>query len=101
VEATDERHWEAERYRVRVELLLMQGNEAGAGASFRQAIEVARHQQARSWELRAATGLAHLWQTQGRVDEARQMLAPVYGWFTEVFATRDLQEAKALLDALA
>jgi adenylate cyclase len=101
VEATDERHWEAELYRVRAELLLVQGDEARAGASFQQAIEVARRQQARSWELRAATGLARLWQKQGRPDEARQMLAPVYGWFTEGFATRDLQGAKALLDALA
>ena len=101
VEATDERHWEAELHRVQAELLLMQGDEAGAGASFQQAIEVARRQQARSWELRAATGLARLWQNQGRPDEARQMLAPIYGWFTEGFDTRDLREAKALLDDLA
>jgi predicted ATPase len=61
---------------------------------------VARRQQAKSWELRAATSLARLWQQQGKRAEARELLAPVYGWFTEGFETADLQEAKALLDAL-
>jgi predicted ATPase len=100
VEETDERHQEAELYRLRAELLLMQGDEAEAEASLHKAVEVARRQQAKSWELRAAIGLARLWQQQGRMDEARQMLAEVYGWFTEGFDTPDLQEAKALLNEL-
>jgi predicted ATPase len=62
---------------------------------------VARRQQAKSWELRAAMSLARLWQRQGKRAEARELLVPVYGWFTEGFDTADLQEAKALLDALA
>ena len=68
---------------------------------FDQALAVARAQQARSWELRAATSLARLWHDQGKHDEARDLLAPVYGWFTEGFDTRDLTEARALLKALA
>ncbi|MDH4135985.1 MAG: AAA family ATPase, partial [Anaerolineae bacterium] len=101
VEETDERYWEAELYRLRAELLLMQGDDAEAEASFHKAVEVARRQNAKSWELRAAIGLARLWQKQGRVDEARQMLAEIYGWFTEGFDTPDLQEAKALLEELS
>ena len=62
---------------------------------------VARAQQAKSWELRAAMSMARLWRDQGKRDEARELLAPVYGWFTEGFDTLDLKEAKALLDALA
>ena len=72
-----------------------------AEACFRRAIEIARAQQAKSWELRAATSLARLWRDQGRRTQARDLLAPVYGWFTEGFDTLDLKEAKALLDALA
>ena len=68
---------------------------------FHQALTIARRQQAKSWELRAATSLSRMWQQQGKRDEARQLLAPVYGWFTEGFDTADLQEAKALLDELA
>ena len=101
VEQTDERHWEAELHRVQGELLLMQGDDAEAEASLHKAIEVARGQSAKSWELRATTSLARLWQEQGRIDEARQMLAEIYGWFTEGFDTPDLQEAKALLDELS
>lgn len=101
VEQTDERHWEAELYRLGAELLLMQGAEAEAEASFQKAVEVARRQQARSWELRAVIGLARLWQKQGRMGEARQMLAEIYGWFTEGFDTPDLREAKALLEGLS
>jgi predicted ATPase len=101
VEETDERHWEAELYRLKGELLLMQGDEAEAEASFQKAIEVARRQQAKSWELRGTVSLCRLWQEQGRVDEARQMLAEIYGWFTEGFDTPDLQEAKALLEELS
>jgi predicted ATPase len=62
---------------------------------------VARHQQAKSWELRAAMSLAHLWQQQGKPTEARELLAPIYSWFTEGLDTADLQEAKALLEELA
>jgi predicted ATPase/DNA-binding SARP family transcriptional activator len=104
VEETDERHWEAELYRLRGELLStqsMQGHEAEAEASLQEAIEVARRQQAKSWELRATTSLACLWQKQRKVDEARQMLAEIYGWFTEGFDTLDLQEAKGLLTELS
>jgi len=100
VEETDERHWEAELYRLRAELLLMQGDDAEAEASFHKAVEVARRQQAKSWELRATVSLCRLWQKQGKVDEARQMLAEIYNWFTEGFDTPDLQEAKALLEEL-
>ena len=101
VEETGECHWETEIHRMRAELLLMQGDEAGAEASLLRAIEVACRQQAKSWELRATTSLARLWQEQGRVEEARELLAAVYGWFTEGFETRDLTEAKALLDSLS
>jgi predicted ATPase len=107
VEETDERHWEAELYRLRAELLLMQGDDAEAEASlhqaencFQHAVEVARRQQAKSWELRATVSLCRLWQEQGRMDKARQRLAEIYGWFTEGFDTPDLQEAKALLEEL-
>jgi hypothetical protein len=66
-----------------------------------QALAVARRQQAKAWELRAATSLSRLWQQQGKRAEARQLLAPIYGWFTEGFDTPDLQEARSLLDELA
>jgi predicted ATPase len=72
-----------------------------AEACFGRALDFARSQSAKFFELRAATRLARLWQNLGRKDEARQLLAPVYGWFTEGFNTRDLKEAKALLDELA
>jgi DNA-binding SARP family transcriptional activator/predicted ATPase len=108
VEKTDERYYEAELHRLKGELLLMQGDEAEAEASFHKAescfqhaVEVARRQQAKSWELRATVSLCRLWRKQGKVDEARQMLAEVYGWFTEGFDTPDLQEAKALLEELS
>ena len=73
---------------------------AKAEEYFERAIEVARQQQAKSWELRAAMSLACLWRDQGKSQQARELLAPVYGWFTEGFDTRDLKEAKTLLDAL-
>jgi predicted ATPase len=79
---------------------LLQNAEA-AEASLRKALEIAALQCAKGWELRAATSLARLWCDQGKRDEARNLLAPVYGWFTEGFDTRDLMEAKTLLDALA
>ena len=100
---TGERHVEAELHRVKGELLLARtpSDQAGAEASFREALTVARRQRAKFWELRAATSLARLWQWQGRNDEAVELLLPVYDWFTEGFDTRDLKEAKALLDELA
>jgi predicted ATPase/class 3 adenylate cyclase len=99
----DEHANEAEVYRVKGELLLMLSAEhqAEAAACYHQAIALARRQQAKSWELRAAMSLARLWQQQGKRTEARELLAPIYGWFTEGFDTADLQEAKALLEALA
>ena len=103
VERTEERFYEAELYRLQGELRLQQSESSApaAAASFQQAIEVARQQQAKSWELRAATSLARLWQGQGKVAEARDLLAPVYDWFTEGFDTADLQDAKALLEGLS
>ena len=102
VEESGGRYWEAEHHRLKGELLLIKGAaEAQAEACFRRALEVARRQQARSWELRAATSLARLWQKQGKREEARQMLAEIYGWFTEGLDTADLKEAKVLLEALS
>jgi predicted ATPase/DNA-binding SARP family transcriptional activator len=100
IEETNESYYEAELCRLRAELLLMLDDEAGAEASFERAIQVARRQSAKSWELRATTGLARLWQEQGKPEEARQILAEVYNWFTEGFDTPDLQEAKLLLEEL-
>jgi predicted ATPase/DNA-binding winged helix-turn-helix (wHTH) protein len=93
---------EAELYRLKGELLRRQANPdvSQAEACFQQAIAIARRQQAKSWELRAATSLSRLWQQQGKRNDARQLLAEVYGWFTEGFDTADLQEAKALLEEL-
>ena len=76
-------------------------DEDKAKAYFEHALSVARAQQAKSWELRAAMSMARLWRDQGKRDQARDLLAPVYGWFTEGFDTRDLKEAKALLEELA
>ena len=73
---------------------------AKAEACFERALAVARAQQAKSWELRAAMSMARLWRDQGKWDDARELLAPVYGWFTEGFDTPDLKQAKALLDEL-
>ena len=74
---------------------------AEAEACLHQALDIARHQQAKSLELRAAMSLSRLWQQQGKRDEARELLAPIYGWFTEGFDTADLQEARTLLEELA
>jgi predicted ATPase len=103
VETTKERIWEAEVNRIAGEIALKspQPDAAKAQEYFERALAVARKQQAKSWELRAAMSLARLWRDQGKVQQARELLAPVYGWFTEGFDTRDLKEAKALLDALA
>ncbi len=100
--ATGVRWYEPERSRLKGELLLQQSpdNHAEAQACFHYALDLARSQQAKSLELRAATSLARLWQQQGKRNEAYQLLAEVYGWFTEGFGTADLQEAKALLDEL-
>jgi class 3 adenylate cyclase/predicted ATPase len=94
--------YDAELHRLRAEILLdMDGNAvAEAEALFGQALEIARRQEVKTFELRAATSLARLWQRQGKRDAARDLLAPVYEWFTEGFDTRDLKEAKALLDQL-
>ena len=103
IETTKERWFEAEAHRVAGELALMspEPDAAKADAYFERALAVARQQQAKSWELRAAMSLARLWRDQGKRDQARDLLAPVYGWFTEGFDTLDLKEAKALLDELA
>jgi len=103
VDTTGERLYEAELHRLHGALRLRQAvsDTLVAAACFQQALDVARRQQAKSWELRAAMSLARLWQQQGKHAEAHELLAPVYGWFTEGFDTADLQEAKALLDALA
>jgi predicted ATPase len=113
------RWWEAELHRLRGELLLQSGVQspeasvhtppavrrlpqaAETEACFQQALDIARHQQAKSLELRAGMSLSRLWQQQGKQAEARALLAPVYSWFTEGFDTPDLQEAKALLEELA
>jgi predicted ATPase len=129
VAKTGECWWEAELYRLKGELLLRQaaagrgsftasrGTARGAKADveatgrsprqteaetcFRQALAIARRQQAKSLELRAAMSLSRLWQHQGKHEEARRLLAPIYSWFTEGFDTADLQEAKALLEELS
>ena len=114
VNKNSERFYEAELYRLKGELLLMQAVGAGsipdefvgdapteAETCFRQAIDIARCQSAKSLELRAVISLSHLLQKQGKKQEARRMLAEIYGWFTEGFDTRDLKEAKALLDELS
>jgi len=108
VNANGERHYEAELYRLKGELLLAQAADdenllansiqVAAEACFHRAIEIARRQKAKSWELRAALSLARLWQKQGKRMEAREMLKEIYGWFTEGFETFDLQQAGALLD---
>jgi predicted ATPase len=108
VDNSGERFYEAELYRLKGELTLQQGSVQDlesrgkeAEECFHKAIEVARQQQAKSLELRASRSLAHLWQQQGKRAEAHQMLSDIYNWFTEGFDTKDLQEAKALLDELA
>ena len=105
VEQHDERWWEAEVCRLWGVLLLkaecgVQSAALAAEERFQRALDIARRQEAKSLELRAAMSLSRLWQQQGKRDAARELLAPIYGWFTEGFDTADLQEAKALLDAL-
>jgi class 3 adenylate cyclase/predicted ATPase len=103
VEQHEERHWEAEIARLRGVLLLRQPGtpQAEAEACFQRALDVARRQEAKSLELRAAMSLSRLWQQHGKRAEAYELLAPIYGWFTEGFDTADLQEAKALLQELS
>jgi len=112
VDKNGERYYEAELYWLKGELLLAREDSTLQAIGFRKkteeaeecflkAIEVARRQQAKSWELRATISLARLWQKQSKKAEARQMLAEIYGWFTEGFDTKDLQEAKVLLDELS
>jgi predicted ATPase len=102
VERHDERWWEAEVCRLQGVLLLRQPGtpQAEAETWLQRALDVARRQEAKSLELRAAVSLARLWQQYGKQAEARALLAPIYGWFTEGFDTADLQEAKALLEEL-
>ena len=102
VETTNEKWCDAEVNRVAGEIALQlpEPNAAEAQSYFKRALAVARQQQAKSWELRAAMSLARLWRDQGKTVEARELLAPVYGWFTEGFDTLDLKEAKALLEGL-
>ncbi len=121
VDKTEERYYEAELYRLKGELSLQSRQvkagqdksktsqdksedwrlESEAEECFLKAIEIARQQQAKSLELRAVMGLSRLWQQQGKKEGARKLLAEIYGWFTEGFDTKDLQEAKALLEELA
>ena len=103
VETTGETWCAAEVYRIAGEIaLLSPGPDAAKGETyFERALAIARQQQAKSWELRAAMSLARLWRSQGKLQQARELLASVYGWFTEGFDTLDLKEAKALLDELA
>jgi predicted ATPase len=100
---TGQRFYEAELHRLKGGLLLQQSSDkhTEAAAYFQRALEVARRQEAKALELRAAMSLSRLWQQQGKRKEARDLLAPIYGWFTEGFDTADLQEAKALVEALA
>jgi class 3 adenylate cyclase/predicted ATPase len=103
VEGTDEGWWTAELYRLKGEFLLSSApdNQPEAESCFYQALSIAQNQSAKSWELRAATSLARLWQQQGKRQDAYDLLAPVYAWFTEGFDTADLQEAKSLLAGLS
>ena len=102
VETTKERWAEADIQRTAGEIAVMspQRDEAKAETYFERALAIARAQQARSWELRAAMSIARLWRDQGKRQKAHDLLAPIYGWFTEGFDTLDLKEARALLDTL-
>ena len=101
VERTEERWFAAELSRCKGELLLRQGHSEAAEELYQKALSIAVDQEAKMWELRATMSLARLGRDQGRRTEARDLLAPVYGWFTEGFDTAYLKDAKALLDELA
>jgi predicted ATPase len=98
---TNQRFYEPGGHVGSASLFCQRGDDETAETSLWMGIHVAREQQSKSWELRAATGLSRLWRDQGRCTEARDLLAPIYGWFTEGFDTPDLKDAKALLDELA
>jgi predicted ATPase len=100
ISTAKERWFEAEAHRTAGEIALMapEPDLAKAQAYFERALAIAREQQAKSWELRAAMSMARLWRDQGKQQQAHDLLVPVYGWFTEGFDTLDLKEAKALLD---
>jgi predicted ATPase len=100
-EETEVRWSEAETLRLTGEVLLATGDSAAAEARFHESIAIARQQSAKLWEVRAATSLARLWRDQDKRAESRGLLAPVYSWFTEGFGTKDLKDAKALLEELA
>jgi predicted ATPase len=100
IERTGETWFEVDVYRIAGEIARQSPPTAKAETYFEHALTVARKQQAKSWELRAAMSLARLWRDQGKVQQARELLAPVYGWFTEGLDTRDLKEAKALVEEL-
>jgi predicted ATPase len=100
VETTEERFHESELYRLRGDLLTVMGNQSAAEQNYRQAIAIAERQSAKLFQLRASTSLARLWRDQSRRTEAHDLLAPIYGWFTEGFDAPVLKEAKALLDEL-
>jgi predicted ATPase len=103
VETTKESWYEAEVNRMAGEIALKspEPDAVKAEAYFERALGVAREQQAKSWELRVSMSMARLWSDQGKRDQARDLLAPIYGWFTEGFDTLDLKQAKTLLDGLA
>jgi predicted ATPase len=103
VRTQEEHFYEAEVYRLTGEFLWARAaaEHAEVEGALRQALAIARRQEAKSLELRAAMSLSRLWQQQGKRAEARELLAPIYGWFTEGFDTADLKEAKALLEELA
>jgi predicted ATPase len=101
LDTTQERWAEAEMHRLRGTLLLSMNKHAEAENSYRQALSVAQRQSAKFWELRAAMSMARLWRDQGKRQQARELLAPVYSWFTEGFDTLDLKEAKSLFRELA
>ena len=100
---TEQHCWQAELNRIKGEVLLAvsSNNHAEAEGCFSQALDIARRQQTKSWELRAAVSLCRLWQLQGKVEEARKMLSEIHGWFTEGFDAPDVIDAKALLDELS
>lgn len=100
VEHTGQRWCEAELYRSKGELLAHSSDAAHAKSCLQRSLVAARRQHAKLWELRAACSLGRLWHDQGKRDEARDLVGPIYGWFTEGFDTPDLKDAKALLDAL-
>jgi predicted ATPase len=100
IEVTQERWFEAESHRVRGELLRKARDEEGAQNSFERGLAVAQRQGAKLWELRTALSLALLWRDQGKRAQARDLLGPIYGWFTEGFEAPDLKDARALLDEL-